>query len=369
MKHSNIENLIIVDDLIQINMMNGFSKDDSVGILYADAYELKKGNKEFLVKYKLNCNPVIAGKYILNYLKKKEKETPGYIPQNVLKLKSVKRQKIITDSIIYAILGIVSIIVFFPIFLVLINSFKENSFIQQTAFAFPNSETFVGMTNFINGFTKSRFGNALIYSLVITVVSTLFILLFTSMTAWFLTRVKTWWSKVIYYVIIFSMVVPFQMVMLPMKGIANYLYLDNIFGIILIYVGFGAGLSVFMYAGFVKSVPLEIEEAALIDGCNPPQTFFKIVLPILKPTTITIAVLNVMWIWNDYLLPYQVLGTNIGKTTIPVAIQMAMSGSYGAIEYGSFMAMMLLTIIPVIIFYLFGQKYIIKGVTAGAVKG
>lgn len=361
---------IDLDSLLLVNKNQGFSDEDSVSILYYDAISLKDGNQSILDKYHLNnYKPASAGKKILSSLKKRERQNHGFIPKKIFKIKSAKRQERISNTFLYIILLIISVIVFFPIALVIMNSLKETNQIEKTAFSLPTADTFVGVDNFIKGITESQFGMAFVYSLFITVASTALILLFTSMSAWFLVRVKSWWTKLLYFMIIFSMVVPFQMVMLPMQGIANYLYLDNIFGIILIYVGFGAGLSVFMYAGFVKSVPIEIEEAALIDGCNPAQIFFKVVFPVLKPTTITIAVLNVMWIWNDYLLPYRILGTNIGKTTIPVAIQMAMSGSYGAIQYGPFMAMIVLTIIPVIIFYLFGQKYIIKGVTSGAVKG
>jgi raffinose/stachyose/melibiose transport system permease protein len=269
----------------------------------------------------------------------------------------------------YTILIIASAVVIFPLLLVLMNSFKSRNYISTTPFAFLTAENFAGFTNYKTGIEQSDFGKALLNSFFVTICSTILIILFTSMAAWFLTRVKTWWTKVIYYVIIFSMIVPFQMVMLPLSGVADDLYLTNIFGILIIYIGFGAGLSTFMYAGFVKSVPQDLEEAAMIDGCNPPQIFFKIVFPVLKPTTITISILNVMWIWNDYLLPYMVLGNKKGQTTVPVAIQSAMAGSYGDINYGAFMAMIVLTIIPIIIFYLFSQKYIIKGVVAGAVKG
>lgn len=362
---------INLNKLIKFNEKNGYSLKDSISIVFSDAIELKRGKKEYLSKYGIdeNVDPRIYGKAIHSLMWQKDKEETNFIPLSVKKNVSARKQKLITNSVIYSLLVIFAGIVFFPILLVFVNSFKSSFSIESTAFSFPTGESFVGINNYISGFTQSKFALAFLYSLVITVVSTALILVLTSMSAWFLVRVKTLWTRIIYYVIIFSMVVPFQMVMLSMQGIANYLYLDNIFGIILLYVGFGAGLSVFMYAGFVKSVPTEVEEAALIDGCNPVQIFFRIVFPILKPTTITIAVLNVMWIWNDYLLPYRVLGSEAGSTTIPVAIQVAMSGSYGSIQYGPFMAMMILTIIPVIVFYLFGQKYIIKGVTAGAVKG
>jgi raffinose/stachyose/melibiose transport system permease protein len=282
---------------------------------------------------------------------------------------SIRRRKIVEDTITYSLLIIAAAVVVFPLILVLMNSLKTRNYIATEPFSFPNATTFAGFDNYKTGIEQSQFFLVLLNSFYITIASTFLIIILTSMAAWFLVRVKTWWTKVIYYVIIFSMIVPFQMVMLPLSGVAAKLKLDNIWGIVVIYVGFGAGLSTFMYAGFVKSVPEELEEAAMIDGCNPLQIFFRIVFPVLKPTTITISILNVMWIWNDYLLPYMVIGNEKGKTTVPVAIQQAMSGSYGDINYGAFMAMIVLTIIPIVIFYLFSQKYIIKGVVAGAVKG
>jgi raffinose/stachyose/melibiose transport system permease protein len=283
--------------------------------------------------------------------------------------RSIKNSKIVGNVFTYIVLVLAAGLVFFPLLVVFMNSFKAKLYISTSPFTFPTAETFVGFTNYVTGIKQSDFFSSLLNSLLITVCSTMLILILCSMAAWFLTRVQTWWTKVIYYVIIFSMIVPFQMVMLPLAGVAGILKLKNVWGIILIYVGFGAGLSTFMYSGFVKGVPVDIEESAMIDGCNPLQTFFHVVFPVMKPTTITIAILNVMWIWNDYLLPYQVLGTTKGKTTLPVAIQIAMQGGYGDVNMGGFMAMIVLTIIPVIVFYLFGQKYIIKGVISGAVKG
>lgn len=362
---------VTLDYIIDTNRKLGYDEEDAIAVSYDDLKELSKGKEIHLYKYTLIEYGTArqVSRHLLNQLKAREKENPGYLPKSVKKNASKKRKETINNTILYVVLTIVAAFVFFPILMVLINSFKSNIGISSNAFTLPTADTFRGITNYKDGIEKTKFMNSLFYSLFITVFSTIFILLFTSMTAWFLTRVKTWWTKVIYYLILFSMIVPFQMVMLPMNQIASTLKLNNIFGIIIIYIGFGAGLSTFMYAGFVKSVPIEIEEAAMIDGCNPIQTFFKIVFPVLKPTTVTIAVLNVMWIWNDYLLPNMVLGTRIGKTTLPVAIQMANQGSYGSVDYGSFMAMIVLTIIPVVVFYLFGQKYIIKGVTAGAVKG
>jgi raffinose/stachyose/melibiose transport system permease protein len=246
------------------------------------------------------------------------------------------------------------------------NSFKGQFFIADAPFTPPNSQTYVGITNYINGLTKIGFLSAFGYSLFITVFSVAALLLFCSMTAWFIARVKNVFTNVLYYLFTFSMIVPFQMVMFTMSKVANTLHLENPVGIILIYLGFGAGLTVFMFTGFVKSIPLEIEEAAMIDGCSPPQTFFFIVAPVLKPTAITVTILNAMWIWNDYLLPYLVIGKDY--KTVPVAVQY-LRGGYGSRDMGALMAMLILAILPIIIFYLTCQKYIIKGVVAGAVKG
>ncbi len=253
-----------------------------------------------------------------------------------------------------------------PIAVVLINSFKSRFSISQTPFVLPNGETFVGIENYTKGIADIGFLSAFLWSLFITVFSVAAIVVFTSMTAWYIVRVKGIFNSLLYYALVFSMIVPFQMVMFTMSKIANVLALDNPIGIIFIYLGFGAGLSTFMFTGFIKSVPKQIEEAATIDGCNPLTTFWRIVFPILKPTTITVAILNTMWIWNDYLLPYLVIGNDY--KTIPVAIQY-LKGGYGSVDMGAMMAMLVLAIIPVVIFYLSSQKYIIKGVAAGAVKG
>ncbi len=276
-------------------------------------------------------------------------------------------QKRASNTIIFALLCLLAVVFLVPIFLVLINSFKSRLYISSAPFAFPTNETFVGLENYINGLSTSGFFISFIRSVFITVVSVLLIILCTSMASWFIVRVKNAWTNLAYLLFAFSMIVPFQMVMYTMTFIVNRLNFDNVFGIVLVYLGFGAGLSVFMFTGFVKAVPLEVEEAAEIDGCNPLQTFFLVVFPILKPTAITVAILNSMWIWNDYLLPYLVLGTD--QKTIPVAIQIAMQGAYGATDYGGFMAMLVLAIIPIVIFYVCSQKYIIKGVISGAVKG
>ena len=272
-----------------------------------------------------------------------------------------------TNVIVTIILSVLAVLFMVPMVLVLINSFKSKLYISADPFALPNAETFVGFENYINGLTSSGFLAAFGRSLFITVGSVLLIVLCTSMTSWYIIRIKNKLTKSLYYAFVFSMIVPFQMVMFTMTYIVDKLNLNNVVGIVFVYLGFGAGLSVFMLSGFVKSIPLEIEEAATIDGCNPLQCFFRVVFPILKPTAITVAILNAMWIWNDYLLPYLILGTD--NKTIPVAIQIAMQGAYGDTDMGGFMAMLVLAIIPIIIFYLLCQKHIIKGVIAGAVKG
>ncbi|MFD1177570.1 carbohydrate ABC transporter permease [Paenibacillus puldeungensis] len=270
------------------------------------------------------------------------------------------------DAVLFVLLLVLAIVFLAPILIVLMNSLKGKFFISDTPFLLPDSQTFVGFKNYTSGVAKTGFFNAFGMSLFITVCSVAVIVLLTAMTAWYITRVKSRFTKMMYYVFVFSMIVPFQMVMFTMTKTANVLHLDNAVGIILIYLGFGAGLSVFLFSGFVKSIPLEIEEADLIDGCNPVQSFFKIVLPILKPIAITVAILNVMWIWNDYLLPMLVIGTKY--RTIPIAIQY-LKGGYGSIDMGAMMAMLVLAILPIVAFYLLCQKYIIEGVVAGAVKG
>lgn len=270
------------------------------------------------------------------------------------------------DSVVVTVLFILAVLFLAPILIVLMNSFKGKFFISDTPFNLPDAQTFIGLKNYTGGVAKIGFFNAFGNSLFITVCSVAVIVLLTAMTAWYITRVKTKFTKMLYFIFVFSMIVPFQMVMFTMSKVANILHVDNLVGIIFIYLGFGAGLSVFLFSGFVKSIPLEIEEADLIDGCNPIQSFFKVVLPILKPIAITVAILNVMWIWNDYLLPMLVIGTE--HRTIPIAIQY-LKGGYGSIDMGAMMAMLVLAILPIVIFYLFCQKYIIEGVVAGAVKG
>lgn len=279
----------------------------------------------------------------------------------------MKKRLKISNSIVFIVLIALAALFLVPIFLVLMNSFKSRLYISSTPFAFPDSLTFVGLENYINGLTTSGFLAAFGRSVFITVFSVILIVICTSMTAWYIVRVKNKFTKILYYLFVFSMIVPFQMVMYTMTFVVNKINFDNLPGIVIVYLGFGAGLSVFMMSGFVKAIPLEIEEAATIDGCNPLQTFFYIVMPMLKPTAITVAILNAMWIWNDYLLPYLILGTD--EKTVPVAIQIAMQGAYGSTDYGGFMAMLVLAIIPIVIFYISCQKHIIKGIVSGAVKG
>lgn len=263
--------------------------------------------------------------------------------------------------------AVLSVIYVMPIIIVFINSFKKKIFISNRPFTLPDAKSFVGLENYINGIEKIGFLQAFGYTLFITVCSVAVIILCTSMCAWYITRVKTKITATMYYLFAFSMIVPFQMVMFTLSKIADMLHLGNPIGIVIVYLGFGAGLAVFMFCGFVKSIPLEIEESAMIDGCTPVQTYFSIVFPVMKPTAISVAILEAMWVWNDYLLPYLVLDIKKYKT-IPIAIQY-LKGGYGSIDMGAMMAMIVLAIIPIIIFYTACQKYIIEGVVAGAVKG
>ncbi len=282
--------------------------------------------------------------------------------------KSLKKRDV-GGIILTVLFAIVCLIYIIPIIEVFINSFKTNSSINQQTFALPNGETFVGTDNYVKGVT---FGNypiykSMLYSLLITVVSVALILVCTSMTAWYISRVGSKFTKVFYFACVFSMIVPFQMVMFPLVTVSTDLKLNTPWTIPIIYLGFGAGLAIFMFSGFVKSLPLEIEEAAAIDGCGPLRTFFSVVLPMLRPTLISVGILETMWVWNDYLLPYLVLDINKYKT-IPIHVQY-LQGSYGTVDLGATMAVMVFSILPIIIVYLFCQKYIIKGVAAGAVKG
>ena len=280
----------------------------------------------------------------------------------------MKKNKTLGSTIVTAVLSVISVIYVLPVVAVAINSFKINTFVKTETFALPTAESFAGWDNFITGMTLGgTFWSSVFYSLVITVLSVTLILLFTSMAAWYISRVDSAFCRAVYFLCVFSMVVPFQMVMFTLSKTADTLGLDTPWTIPVIYLGFGAGLAVFMFVGFVKSIPLEIEEAAAIDGCSPFRTYFSVVLPMMKPTMISVAILELMWVWNDYLLPYLVLDRT-KYMTIPIHIQY-LKGSYGTVDLGATMALILLSIIPVIVFYLTCQKHIIKGVAAGAVKG
>ena len=280
-------------------------------------------------------------------------------------LASERRNK----TILSVVLAIICIIYVLPVLAVVINSFKANTYVKTDTFALPDAKSFVGMDNFIKGMTFGNypFANSVMYSVIITVMSTALILIFCSMAAWYIARVDSIFCKAVYFLCVFSMVVPFQMVMFTLSKTADTLKLNTPWTIPIVYLGFGAGLAIFMFVGFVKSIPLEIEEAAAIDGCGPLRTFFSVVLPMLKPTLISVGILEIMWVWNDYLLPVLVLDINRFRT-IPIHIQY-LKGSYGTVDLGATMALILLSIIPVIVFYLSCQKHIIKGVAAGAVKG
>ena len=271
-------------------------------------------------------------------------------------------------NLLTVLFAVIAILYVMPIVIVLINSFKSNTGINTQTFALPNAETFMGFDNYIKGVTfgNYNFWKCVEYSFTITILSTALIILCTSMATWYISRVNSRFCKLMYYVCVFSMVVPFQMVMFTLAKTADTLKLNTPWTIPVIYLGFGAGLAVFMFVGFVKSMPIEIEEAAAIDGCGPLRTFFLVVFPMLKPTMISVGVLETMWVWNDYLLPYLVLSKDY--RTIPIHIQY-LKGSYGSVDMGATMALILLSILPIIIFYISCQKYIIKGVAAGAVKG
>lgn len=266
------------------------------------------------------------------------------------------------------IMGAISLIWIYPIFVILINSFKKESAISTTTvFQLPTAESFSGLENFSNALFKQGFGAAFGYSLIITLSSLVLILIGCSMCAWYITRVNSIFSKIIYYIFVFSMVVPFQMLMFTLSSTADKLNLDTPFNICIIYLGFGAGLAVFMFSGFIRTIPIELEEAAMIDGCGPLRTFFLIDLPVLKPTVISVAILEAMWLWNDYLLPYLVIDRK-KYMTVPILIQY-FKGGYGSVQLGSMMACLLMTIAPVVVVYLILQRHIIDGIAAGAVKG
>lgn len=273
------------------------------------------------------------------------------------------------NTFLTVLFAVISILWVIPVVIVLLNAFKVNSFVKTNTFALPAGEMWAGFMNFVTGMSMGNynFAKSVFYSFYITIFSTALILLCTSMSAWYVSRVDSLVARIVYYLCVFSMVVPFQMVMFTLSRTADTLKFNTPYTIPIIYLGFGAGLAIFTFSGFVKSVPLGMEEAAAIDGCGPVRTYFQIVLPVLKPTLISVAILEIMWVWNDYLLPYLVLDKNLYRT-IPIQVQY-LKGSYGAVELGATMAIILMGIIPVIIFYLCCQKYIIKGVAAGAVKG
>ena len=273
------------------------------------------------------------------------------------------------SKILTAVFTVLCLVWVFPVFEVVINSFKSNSFINLDAFALPTTESFVGWANYLEGLTFGNypFMKSAGYSIYMSVVSVALILLFCSMTAWYIVRVKSKVANIFYYLCLFSMIVPFQMVMFTLTSTAKNFHLNTPWTIPVIYLGFGAGLAIFMFSGFIKGLPLEIEEAAAIDGCGPVRTFFMVVLPMLKPTLISVGILELMWVWNDYLLPYLVLDITEYRT-IPIHVQY-LKGSYGTVDLGATMAVTMMAILPIIIVYLFCQKYIIKGVAAGAVKG
>lgn len=280
----------------------------------------------------------------------------------------MKKSNKIIRALLTVFFSLLSLVWVYPVVMILINSFKEEKFIStSTAFQIPDESSFAGIKNYIEALSAQGFAVAFGYSVVITISSVMLILLCTSMCAWYITRVHSLFSKLVYGLFVFSMVVPFQMLMFTLSSTADRLDLDTPFKICIIYLGFGAGLAVFMFTGFMKSVPVEIEEAAMIDGCNPINTFFHIIFPVLKPTLISVCILETMWLWNDYLLPYLVLDRK-KYTTIPILIQY-FKGSYGHVAMGPMMACIIMTVLPMIILYLVFQKYIIKGVLAGAVKG
>ena len=280
----------------------------------------------------------------------------------------MRKKKQIQDTVMIVFLSILALLYVYPIVMILFNSVKRETAITTSgAFTLPTADTFAGLANYANAIASKGFLQSLGYSLLITITSVAAILICCSMCAWYITRVKGKLSKILYYLFVFSMVVPFQMVMFTLSQTADSLSLNKPWNIWIIYLGFGAGLAVFMFAGFMKSIPLEVEEASMIDGCNPLQTFFLIVLPMLKPTLVSVGILEAMWVWNDYLLPTLVLDIKNYKT-IPMLIQY-FRGSYGKVEMGPMMASIMLTVIPIVIVYLLGQEHIIKGVAAGAVKG
>ena len=280
----------------------------------------------------------------------------------------MKRKRSVWENLVSVLLGLLCLVWVYPVVMILLNSLKVESAIStDSVFELPTAGTFAGLANYADAVLSKGFVSAFLTSLLITVTTVAAILVFCSMCAWYITRVQNRFTKFVYFLFVFSMVVPFQMLMFTLAATSDKLHLNTPWNIWIIYLGFGAGLSVFMFSGFMKSIPLEIEEAAMIDGCNPLQTFFRVVLPVLKPTMISVGILQTMWIWNDYLLPYLVLDRK-KYSTVPILIQY-FKGSFGRVEMGPMMACIMLTVLPIIILYLFCQKHIIDGVVAGAVKG
>ena len=274
----------------------------------------------------------------------------------------------LANTLLTVVLTLLSFAWVYPVIMILLNSLKqENAISTNTAFQLPTAETFAGLTNYIDALGSKGFAAAFFTSILITVTSVAAILLFCSMCAWYITRVENRFTKLVYFLFVFSMVVPFQMLMFTLASTSDQLKLNTPWNIWIIYLGFGAGLAVFMFLGFIRDLPIDIEEAAAIDGCGPVRTFFNVVLPMLKPTIISVGILELMWVWNDYLLPYLVLDITEFRT-IPIHIQY-LKGSYGTVDLGATMAVIMLSIIPIIVVYMFAQKHIIKGVAAGAVKG
>ncbi|AZQ76793.1 carbohydrate ABC transporter permease [Flaviflexus ciconiae] len=290
------------------------------------------------------------------------------LPEGNQTLSAGEKPKPARNGFFYVVLVLLVVVFIGPILFIVINSFKHKFSISSDPFALPIGDMWAGLQNYTTGLARTGFFEAILWSFVITVLSVATVVFFSAMTAYYIIRVKTWWTSALYYLFVFSMVIPFQMVMFPTVKIADMLHFNNPLGMVVLYLGFGAGLSVFIFSGFIKGIPLEIEEAAYIDGCGPLQNYFRIILPILKPTTVTVAILNAMWIWNDYLLPYLVIGLSTRYKTIPVVVQMLV-GSNGNRDMGAMMAMLVLAIVPIVVFYLVSQKHIIEGVVAGSVKG
>nr|WP_247645161.1 carbohydrate ABC transporter permease [Arcanobacterium buesumense] len=281
----------------------------------------------------------------------------------------MKHEKLISGEVVgISPSSFLTVVFLGPLFFIVVNSFKAKFAISGDPFSIPVGDDLVGLSNYVTGLVLSGTTSAILWSFVITITSVVVIVFFSSMTAYYIVRVKAWWTTLLYFVFVFSMVIPFQMVMFPTVKIADSLSLANPAGMVVLYLGFGAGLSVFMFVGFIKAIPVEIEEAVAIDGCSPLLVYFKVVLPMLKPTSITVAILNAMWVWNDFLLPSLVLGPSSEYRTIPIVVQFLV-GSNGNRDMGALMAMLVLAIVPIVLFYVFAQKYIIEGVSAGAVKG